>query len=242
MVLPGTMALVLYPNLENPDLAFPTLAFDLLPIGLRGLILAALIAAIMSSADSMLNAASTLVTMDFVRTFRPQTTQRALVNIGRIATGLLMLVAMLWAPQIENFPSLVEYLQSALSYMSPPVVAVFFVGLFWKRANANGAFTTLAAMVPLGIVGFVLNEIFGVTEVHFLYMAFASFLISCALLAVVSLATAPPPQEKVEEYAWRPEYWRKETEELKQKPWYYNYRYLSIGLLVLTAAIVIWWW
>ncbi|CAN5290611.1 hypothetical protein BH24ACT19_BH24ACT19_08180 [soil metagenome] len=87
-----------------------------------------------------------------------------------------------------------------------------------------------------------MNEIFGVTEVHFLYMAFASFLISCALLAVVSLATAPPPQEKVEEYAWRPEYWRKETEELKQKPWYYNYRYLSIGLLVLTAAIVIWWW
>jgi SSS family solute:Na+ symporter len=242
MVLPGTMALVLYPNLENPDLAFPTLAFDLLPIGLRGLILAALIAAIMSSADSMLNAASTLVTMDFVRTFRPQTTQRALVNIGRVATGLLMLVAIIWAPQIENFPSLVEYLQSALSYITPPVVAVFFVGLFWKRANANGAFATLAVMVPLGIVGFVLNEIVGITEVHFLYMAFASFVISCALLAVVSLVTDPPPQEKVEEYAWRREYWQKETEELKQKPWYYNYRYLSIGLLVLTAVIVIWWW
>jgi SSS family solute:Na+ symporter len=242
MVLPGAMALVLYPNLDNPDLVFPSLAFDLLPIGLRGVILAALVAAIMSTVDSILNALSTLVTMDFVKTFRPQTGQRALVSIGRAATAGFMLFAMIWAPQIANFPSLVNYLQSALSYLTPPVVAVFFVGIFWQRANAKGAFATLVAMISIGAVAFVLNEILEVTGIHFLYVAFASFLLSCALLAAVSLATSPPPEEKVGDYTWRRRYWTEETEELKEKPWYYNYRYQSIVLAVLTAGMVIWWW
>ncbi len=244
MVLPGTMALTIYPNLDNPDIVFPSLAFDLLPIGLRGVILAALVAAIMSTVDSVLNAVSTLVTMDFVRTFRPQTSDRAVVGIGRIATGVAMVVAMVWAPQIDNFPSLVNYLQSALSYIVPPVVAVFFLGIFWRRVNATGAFTTLAVMVPLGVVLFVLNEIPGLqlTGIHFLYANFALFLVSCALLTAVSLATDAPPEEKVDEYTWERRYWTEETEELKEKPWYKNYRYLSIGLAVLTAAMVIWWW
>lgn len=242
MVLPGTMALVLYPDLDNPDLVFPSLAFDLLPIGLRGVILAALLAAIMSTVDSILNALSTLVTMDFVRSFRPQTTERSLVYIGRISTAAFMIFAMIWAPQIANFPTLVQYLQSVLGYISPPVVAVFFVGLFWRRINAAGAFTTLAVMVPLGIAAFFPVEVFGLAGVHFLYVAFGSFVLSCILLAAVSLATDPPPAEKVEEYTWRRRYWTEETEELKGKPWYYNYRYLSLALAVLTAGIVAWWW
>jgi solute:Na+ symporter, SSS family len=242
MVLPGTMALTLYPNLDNPDVVFPTLAFDLLPIGFRGVVLAALVAAIMSTVDSVLNAVSTLVTMDFVRSLRPDTSQRTLVGIGRIATGVAMAVAIIWAPQIDNFPSLVDYLQSALSYIVPPVVAVFFLGIFWRRANATGAFTALAVMVPLGVVLFILNELFELTEIHFLYVNFALFLISCALLGAVSLATDPPPEEKVQDYTWRREYWTEENEELREKPWYKNYRYQAVALAILTAGMVIWWW
>lgn len=78
-ILPGVMALTLYPDLKNPDTVFPTLVFDLLPAGVRGIILAAVIAAITSTVDSTLDSASTIVTMDFVKTVKPNTSQRGLV-------------------------------------------------------------------------------------------------------------------------------------------------------------------
>lgn len=242
MVLPGVMALVLYPNLPNPDMVFPTLAFDLLPIGLRGIVGAALLAAIFSSADSMLNSASTVLTMDFIKTVRPDTDQHRLVVIGRWGTAALMGIAMLWAPQIEQFPSLVDYLQSALSYITPPIVAVFLLGIFWPRANARGAFTTLVVMIPLGIAYFWINEILGITAIHFLYVAAASFVISCAVLAGVSLAGPAPEEEKVEDYTWKRSMWHRETEEMQGMAWYQNYRYLSVALIVATAGMVGWWW
>lgn len=242
MILPGTMAVVLYPNLQNPDLVWPTLAFDLLPIGLRGVVLAALIAAITSSVDSVFNSASTVVTMDFVRTFRPETSQSALAAIGRLTTGLVMVVAAAWAPQIQQFPTLWQYLQSVLSYIVPPVVVVFLLGIFWRRANRHGAFYTLAVGVPLGIAGFVANEVYQISSIQFLYAAGISFAVSCLILISVSLATSPPPEEKVEGLTWRRELWTSESRALEGTPAYRNYRYLSFVLLAVTAALVIWWW
>ena len=242
MILPGTMAIVLYPNLESPDQVFPVLAFDLLPVGLRGVVLAALIAAITSTVDSILNSASTLVTMDFVKTFRPQTSERGLVLSGRLTTAVVMVVAVIWAPQITNFPTLWQYLQSALSYITPPVVVVFLGGIFWGRANGYGAFATLAVGVPVGALFFVLNEVIGVFEIQFLYASGISLVASCLILAGISLVTAAPPAEKTDELTWRPALWREETRELREKPWWQNYRYQSLLLLATTAAIVIWWW
>ncbi|NIS38620.1 sodium/solute symporter, partial [Candidatus Saccharibacteria bacterium] len=97
MIIPGTMARVLYPNLENADLVYPTLLFDLLPVGILGLVIAGLIAAMMSSIDSALNSASTLVTMDFFSTLRPQTSSEGLMWVGRIVTGIFMILAAGWA-------------------------------------------------------------------------------------------------------------------------------------------------
>lgn len=242
MILPGTMALALYPGLQNPDLVWPTLAFDLVPIGIRGIILAALVAAITSSVDSVLNSASTLVTMDFVQTLRPNTSQRSLVVIGRIATVIVTILAVIWAPQIINFPTLWTYLQSVLAYAVPPIVAVFLMGIFWNRANGSGCFWTLATMVPLGIAGFITSQIFGLFELQFLYASGILFVLSCLVVAAVSLATPPPSREVVEELTWKPALWRKETEELRGKKWYENYRIQSIILLVSTAVVVIWWW
>lgn len=243
MILPGAMALVLYPNLENPDLVFPTLAFDLLPIGVRGIVLAAVVAAITSTVDSVLNSASTLVTMDFVQTFRPQTSQRGLVFAGRVATVGALIFAVLWAPQIARFGTLYGYLQSVLSFVTPPIVATFLLGIMWNRTSAAAAFTTLSTMIPFGVVAFVFTQIpaLQVFEIQFLYAAGVSFALSILVLVGVSLVTAPPSREVVENLTWRPELWRIETEELRGTPWYLNYRYLSIALLVTTAAVVIWW-
>ena len=237
-ILPGTFALVIYPNLQNPDLVFPTLVFDLLPVGIRGLMLAAIIAAITSTVDSILNSASTVVTMDFVRTLRPDTSQASLVRIGQISTVGALIVAVIWAPTIVRFDTLYGYLQSILSYTVPPVVAVFFLGILWRRVTATAAFLTLAIWIPLGIVAFVLSQILSVFSIQFLYFAGLLFLVSIVFLVVVSLLGDPPPREKTDDLTWENRYWAEETRELQGTPLWKNYRFLTIVMLVSTVVIV----
>lgn len=242
MVLPGTFAILLYPELPKADLVFPTLMFDLLPVGLLGLVMAGFIAALMSQIDSTLNSASTLVTMDFVAKAKPELSQHQLMVVGRWVTFIFMVLAALWAPQIENFGSLFKYLQRVLSYTVPPVVAMFLVGIFWKRANARGAFYSLVIGVALGAIFFYLNEFSGTTNVHFLYIAPILFVACVAILIIGSLLSAPPESAKVEPLTWTKEFYHAETNELKNIPWYQNYRVLSVGLAILTAIIVAAFW
>lgn len=242
LVLPGVMATALYPNLERPDFVFPVLAFDVLPVGLRGLILAALAAAILSSLEAILNSASTLFTLDFVKTARPDIDDRKLVRIGRWATVGFMVAAVLWAPVILKFPTLWQYLQSILSYVTPPVVAVFVGGLFWHRANSAGATATLALGIPLGALGWVGAEIFGWFQIQYLYACGLMLLLSLAILVVASLATPATHPERAEANAWRPALWRAETIALRSVPWYFNHRWQAMLLLLLTALLVVWWW
>lgn len=240
-ILPGVMALALYPDLENPDTVFPTLVFDLLPVGLRGLILAAVIAAITSTVDSILNSASTVVTMDFVKEAKPDISQRGLVLTGRVATVVALVVAIIWAPFIAQFDTLYQYLQSVLSYLVPPVVAVFLGGIAWKRFNGAGAFATLIGMQLLGVIGFVLIEVMGIVKIQFLYAAGISFVLSLVVFTVVSLATTPPDTERTAELTWQNKYWHEETERLKGTSLLANYRFLTVVMLVATVALVVWW-
>lgn len=242
LILPGVMATVLYPNLERPDLVFPTMVVDLLPVGLRGLLLAAFVAAILSSLEAIFNSSATLFTMDFVRLMRPQTSDHGLAAWGRGATLGFMLLAVLWTPFILQFPTLWQYLQSFMSYITPPVTAVFLIGIFWRRANEPGAFYALAIGVPLGIGGWVANELLDLFAIQYLYAAGIMFVISAALIIGISLLTPAPPPEKVQQYVWRPALWRQESVQLAGKPWYANYRYMALGLALLAAAMVVWWW
>jgi SSS family solute:Na+ symporter len=245
MVLPGTMARVLYPDLPNPDLVYPTLLFDLLPVGVLGLVLAGLIAAIMSSIDSTLNSASTLVTMDFFRKLRPQTSNEGLMWVGRVFTAVFMILAAAWAPQIENFPSLFQYLQSVLAYLSPPIVALFLVGLFWKRANGHGAFAALVVGFGIGVTGItmvVLGMDTWLARIHFLYIAPLMLAVCSLTIVVVSLLTHAPKEEQVKAYIWNRSVYNAESAQLRGVPWYKNYRVLSVALLALTALIVLSFW
>ncbi len=242
MVLPGTMARVLYPNLDNPDMVLPTMMFDLLPVGLLGLVVAGLIAALMSSIDSTLNSASTLITMDFVHKLKPDIDSRKLMWVGRGFTFLFMVLAALWAPQIEKFGSLFKYLQQVLSYTTPPVIAIFILGVFWKRANATGAFSALMVGLVCGIALFVSNVFMEWTSIHFLYVAPILFAVGIITVVLVSLQTAPPTKEKSEDYSWSREFYDAESRALIGVPWYQNYRVLSIGLLILCAIVVGMFW
>jgi SSS family solute:Na+ symporter len=238
LILPGVFATVLYPDLENPDLVFPMLAFDLLPIGLRGFMLAVLAAAIMSSLEAILHSGSTLFTMDFVHAARPDIGSQSLARWGRGATLAFMVFAVLWTPQIARFPTLWQYLQSILSYLVPPVVAVFACGLLWRRANAAGALAGLLGGVPLGVVGWALVELAGAFELQYLYAAVAMFAVGLALVVGVSLVTPAPDLQALEGHVWR----RSDADITPGTPWYFSYKLQSVVLLALTAAVVAWWW
>ncbi|MGC5585371.1 sodium:solute symporter [Ornithinimicrobium sp. W1679] len=239
-ILPGVMALSLYPELESSDTVFPTLVFDLLPVGLRGLILAAVIAAITSTVDSILNSASTIVTMDFVKTLRPDTSQRRLVFSGRVSTVVALVVAIVWAPFIAQFDTLYQYLQSVLSFLVPPVVAVFLVGIASKRISATAAFLTLVILQPLGLALFIVTQVLPEEPtIQFLYAAGISFGLSVLMLFGISLLGPSPDESKTGELTWKKKYWTEESKELRGTPFWANYRFLSIGLLALTAFLVV---
>ncbi len=242
LILPGVMATALYTDLERPDFVFPALAFDVLPIGLRGLMLAALAAAILSSLEAILNSASTLFTVDFVKTLRPHTRDQSLVWIGRWATVGLMVLAVLWTPVILTFPTLWQYLQSILAYVTPPIVAVFLAGIFWPRTNARGAFVTIATGVPLGVLAWLGNEILHLTSIQFLYGCGIMFVVSAAILLVATATGPAPDARKVGRNTWTPRLWRRDTAELRGVAWYANHRVLAVLLGALSLALVAWWW
>jgi SSS family solute:Na+ symporter len=240
MVLPGTMARLLYPELANPDMVYPTMIFDLLPVGLLGIVLAGFVAALMSQIDSTLNSASTLITMDFVSKYKANLTSEQLMWVGRGFTAIFMVLAALWAPQIENFSSLFKYLQKILSYTIPPVVALFLVGIFWKKANAPAAFITLISGLVFGVLSFLTIEVFHLIEIHFLYTATLLFLIALVILVTTSLLSGAG--DTTSDMIWTRAFFHAETLELREQPWYLNYRYYSVVLLALATILVISFW
>ncbi|MBO6505503.1 MAG: sodium:solute symporter [Kordiimonadaceae bacterium] len=243
MVLPGSAALLLYPDLPQADLVYPTLMFDLLPVGVLGLVLAGFVAALMSQIDSTLNSASTLVTMDFVHRHKPNLTDEELLRTGKLATFTFMMIAVLWAPQIERFSSLFQYLQNVLAYAVPPVVALFLFGIFWPRANARGAIVTIWVGISTAALLFVLNELPGeVLNLHFLYVAPILFLVCCLTMIVASFSAPAPAREKIDSMIWSKSYFKEETTALMSMPWWQNYRYQSLAILVWCGVVVAAYW
>jgi len=237
MVLPGTMAIHLFPDLPHANLVYPTLMFELLPAGLLGLVMAGFVAALMSQIDSTLNAASTLVTMDFVRKWKPGLDGRVLMKIGRWVTAVFMILAAVWAPMIENFSSLFKYLQMVLSYTVPPIVAIYLAGAFSKKVNARGAWIGILCGTATGIVLFVLVALLDWIDLHFLYIGPILFLVSITALTIGS-QKGPEPTNDQRSLVWTPEYYREESKEMAGLPWWKNYRILSVLLLVVTAVLV----
>lgn len=250
---------VLCTNLsECPNLTYPVLLMQLLPKGILGLVVAGLLAAMMSSVSATFNSASTLVTMDFAAKINPKFTSKQLVRVGQISTLILVILASAWVPYIERVSdSLWKYLQLIISYTAPPAVSTFVLGLFWKRANGSGSIASLlfgfvfaVTMLSLQLYASALNVrgaaipewMDALTSIHFLMMATLLFLSCLTVHVTVSLLTKKPDEIKTKKLTWSPKLIAEETAELSMLPWYQNYRYLSIILLLITASIVIYFW
>lgn len=244
MVLPGAFALTLYPNLASPDMVFPTLVTDLLPVGVVGIVLAGLVAAIMSSIDSTLNSASTLITIDFIKPNRPNLTPKQVGTIGRWTTLVLMLFAALWAPQIREFPGLWNYIQSMLAYITPPVVAVFLLGIFWQRTNGSGAFITLVGGHLLSLTVFLFTQDGLIMEdapidLHFTIIAgVLTGLCILLLIGATLLTSEEPTEEQLDDLTWS----SRAASIPEQFAWYQDYRVQAVVVIGLTIAMVIAFW
>ncbi|HUP25178.1 MAG TPA: sodium:solute symporter [Thermoanaerobaculia bacterium] len=208
LVLPGLVSRVLYPNVVG-DEAFPNLVVNLLPPGLTGIMVAAMLAAVMSSLSATFNSSSTLITMDFYKRYRPDASERRLVTVGRLSTVVMVLLGILWVPFMKNISDqLFIYLQSVQAYISPPIAAVFLLGVFWTRVNGTGAYAALLTGFGLGSVRFVLEVRNGMqplemawaralVDINFLHYAVIMFLLCTGVLVAVSLSTPAPPRAQL---------------------------------------------
>lgn len=193
------------------DTVFPTMVATLLPSGLRGIVVAGLLSALMSSLASLFNSCATLFTVDIYNKLRPGATQARLVFVGRVATSIVVVLGILWIPIMPAISKggLYQYLQSVQSYLAPPITAVFLLGLFSRRINAQGAFVGLLAGFALGMFKLVVQAGVGsgwitgpealvwLGNFNFLYFSGVLFLISIGIVVSVSLATAPPSDAQV---------------------------------------------
>src|SRR5215470_9940046 len=210
LVLPGIIAYALYPDqVVKPDFAYPTLVLNLLPVGLVGLVMAALLAAVMGAMSSVFNSASTLVTLDFYKKLRPDASEAQLVNFGRIATGGMVLLGLLWVPFIHLLSAqLYIYLQSVQAYISPPIAACFVFGILWTRVNGQGAISSLLTGFVLGAMRFVFEVldktshyesgfVRWLVDMNFLHYAIFMFAVCTAVLIGVSLMYPAPDRKKL---------------------------------------------
>ncbi len=136
---------------QEAQKAFPLMVKYLLPEGLRGIVVAGLLSALMGSLAGVFNACSTLFTVDLYQKWKPNATQSNLVRTGRMATAVMVLIALLWIPVIQGAQGLYDYLQAVQGYLAPPIFVVFFFGVFWKRLNAQGALWAMVTGFLLGI-------------------------------------------------------------------------------------------
>lgn len=209
-VIPGLVAYALAQRgmiqLEQPDQALPTLIRALLPEGLRGLVVAGLLAALMSSLSSVFNSCSTLITWDIYKKLHPEASERSLVWVGQVSTLVLVCLGLLWIPMIQLISGQIyQYLQSVQAYISPPIAAVFLIGIFWRRVNGQGAIASLVTGFVLGI-GRLVAELskenlsgflFWYSDINFLHFAIFLFVVCSVVLIVVSLVTPEPHPDKV---------------------------------------------
>lgn len=238
MVFPGAMAISLYPDIANGDTVFPTLVTKVLPVGLVGLVLAGIISAIMSSVDSALNSSSTLLVIDFIKPKRPGITEKDIVKYGRIATLTFMVIAALWAPQIQNFTGLWDYLQQMFSIIVPPIAVIFLVGVFYPRGNGDGAFWTLVLGTLAGIVLFVLEQM-DLWHLHYTINVGLMALLSTIIFIVVSSRTPAPDMEEMKQFTFRRGLIREGFEDV---PWYKNYLNQIIVLVLTIFGLLMWLW
>ncbi len=230
--------------------AFPLMVRYLLPEGLRGIVVAGLLSALMGSLAGVFNACSTLFTVDIYQKVRPKASQHQLVRMGRIATTIMVLIAMAWIPVVKGASGLYTYLQSVQGYLAPPIFVVFFFGVFWKRLNAQGCFWSMIVGFALGLFRMFVDTpvtlgilphgyakgsfLWIVNNINFQYFSILITFVSAVVMVGVSYVTQAPDYARLKDLSFgtRSDEHRSES----QASW--GWRELAASAVVL--AVIVW--
>jgi SSS family solute:Na+ symporter len=192
-VLPGLLGLVLPMEQTDPNGVYPALIGMLLPAGLRGVLYAAFLAALMSSVDSYTNSAATIFTRDlYGRFIAGERSDRHFLRVGRVASLAVIALGVASVPLVARFRTIYDAFQSFLSLFQGPTLALLLAGLLWRRATPAAGLVALLA----GIAAALRLQLLGL---HYLYIAWWSFVAALLALVVVSPFTRPLPDHELDE-------------------------------------------
>ncbi|QJR81267.1 sodium/solute symporter [Alteromonas pelagimontana] len=211
-LFPGMIAVALKAkgviSYDSADQAFPTLVAQLLPSGVKGIVIGGLVAALMSSLASLFNSSATLFTIDFYKRFKPDSSEKHLLKVGRWATVAIVVLGMAWIPVMSMIADvLYEYLQSVQSLIAPGIAAVFLLGLISKRVTPTAGFVGLVAGFVLGMIRLVLlpfrdsltgTSVAWITDMNWLYFCILLFVVVVAIIIVTSMFTEKASEEKIQ--------------------------------------------
>lgn len=216
-LFPGMIAVALKTkgiiSYDSADQAFPTLVAQLLPSGVKGIVIGGLVAALMSSLASLFNSSATLFTIDFYKKFKPESSEKHLLKVGRIATVVIVILGILWIPVMSLIADvLYEYLQSVQSLIAPGIAAVFLLGLVSRRITPAAGYVGLVSGFVLGMIRLVLlpfkesiegTSLAWIIEMNWLYYCILLFVIVTVIMIVVSMFTERASEEKLKGLTFR---------------------------------------
>jgi SSS family solute:Na+ symporter len=234
MVFPGIIGYLMYKNgiidvfnansgKVDYNLTLPAMINYLVPPGIKGLLAAGLLAALMSTIAAALNSCATLISVDVIKRIKPDTTDEKQVKFGRISAGVIMVLAILWSTQGEQFETIFEAINKIPMIFAPAVTTVFLAGVFWRRGTNRAALTTFIVGCSVGLVYFIIDmpsvgkallsnpgANFGglVTDpiqglgIPFMLVGPILCAMCIAIYVGVSLSTLPPAPEKLENTCW----------------------------------------
>jgi solute:Na+ symporter, SSS family len=149
------------------------------------------------------------VTLDFYKKLRPDATELQLVSFGRMATGVMVVLGVLWVPFIDKLSSqLWIYLQSVQAYISPPIAVCFILGILWPRLNGQGAISSLLVGFVIGAVRFIFEvldksrhyqsgALRRLVDINFLHYGVLMFVVCTIVLIGVSMLSPAPERKKI---------------------------------------------
>jgi solute:Na+ symporter, SSS family len=246
VVLPGIIAFRLYNPatgllrgacvLQKGDLAFPTLVKQLLPAGATGLVMAGLVGCVMSHIASMLAASSSIITFDIYKQyFRKGGEDANLVRAGRVATTLVLIVAVVVGFFLRDLKGIFIYIQKYWSIAYPSVCALFLAGFFYRRANAKGSLIAIIAG-PVWALGFTLAEnLRWVPTVAFLTRAVVDFAFAWLILWVFRTRSPEVPAQAIVDRSFTPEV----ADFLRSIPWWRSFGLWATVLVLCVLALYI---
>ncbi len=211
-LVPGMIALALKEKgiieLESPDQAFPVLVSTLLPVGMKGLVIGGLVAALMSSLASLFNSSATLFTVDFYKKYRPESSEKHLVKVGRVATATVVFLGIIWIPVMKSIADvLYEYLQLVQGLIAPAIAAVFIMGVFSKRVTPAGGLWGLVIGFSLGMFRLLLvvfinhltpgSLLYQMATFNWLHVIVILFIFTIVLIIVISFFTPRASEEQL---------------------------------------------